>query len=347
VIRLIYADTSDPLDGIRRYAELCRDALRTREGLDVDIELWTRDEPARPAAGDVLVLQYNPFSYGRRGFAPWLVRRMRHLRAATESGRFVLMLHEAYVPPRSVRWALMGAWQRLQLAALGRLCDAVIVSTEAWRDRAERVIPRTPIHHVPVGSNLPEKRDLRPSVRAAHGWTDETVVIATFGADPASRLDDLVLAAADQVSRVRQDTVIAQLGKSWIAPAAFSPGVNMHSPGVQDSDDAAAELSAVDVFLAPYEDGVSARRTTLAAALQHGIATVGTLGRNTDSYLAQDARLTLVKPSDVEGFADAVARLAADEDTRRERALAARSLFEERFSWGAIAQQLSAVFQSV
>ena len=40
----------------------------------------------------------------------------------------------------------------MQLAALGRLCDSVVISTEAWRDPVKRLIPHLPIDHVAVGS---------------------------------------------------------------------------------------------------------------------------------------------------------------------------------------------------
>ena len=46
-----------------------------------------------------------------------------------------LMVHETYVDMKNVRWALMGAWQRLQLAALRQLTDLQFCSTESWMRR--------------------------------------------------------------------------------------------------------------------------------------------------------------------------------------------------------------------
>jgi glycosyltransferase involved in cell wall biosynthesis len=345
VIRLVYAPSADALDGIRRYAELCTDALRTHADLPAQLELWSRTEPpAAPGAGDVVALQYNPFSFGRRGVAPWLVRRVAALRRQRGDLRIVLVLHEAYVPAKNPRWALMSAWQRSQLAALGRCCDAVIVSTEAWRARAERLIPRKAVFHVPVGSNLPDQRTERARVRRVRGWQEETVVIGTFGADPAARLGGLVVQATNHVSQLVPNTVLAQLGACRVVDEELSDAVRTYQPGVQQSDEVAAELSAVDVFLAPYEDGVSARRTTLMAAMQQALAIVGTVGRNTDSYLARDARLRLVDASDAAAFASATATIATDQELRNQMSLGARDLFDERFSWPTIASQLAEIF---
>ena len=300
MVRLVYAATTEPLDGIRSYTENCREALETHEGLSAKVEFWSpSDEVAPSEGGDVVVLQYNPFSYGRRGVAPWLVRKLRTLRRTTRGSlSVVLQVHEAYVPSRSIRWALMSGWQRVQLAALGRLCDRVVISTEAWHDPVRRLIPHLPIDHVAVGSNLPDERHRRSDVRAARGWDDDSVVIGTFGADPSARIGTYVRAAIERATEVRAGTVLCLLGADPLDAGDLRSVGSTHRPGIQPADQVASDLGALDLFLAPFEDGVSARRTTLAAALQHELAVVGTRGRNTDSYLANDTRLTLVDVDD-------------------------------------------------
>jgi glycosyltransferase involved in cell wall biosynthesis len=88
------------------------------------------------------------------------------------------------------------------------------------------------------------------------------------------------------------------------------------------------------VFVAPFVDGVSTRRTTLMAALQHGVAVVGTDGRLTDDILrASREALTLAPVGDRHQLEDAVRRLADDPGLRRSRGAAGRELYTSSFAW--------------
>ena len=67
---------------------------------------------------DAVLVQYNPFSYGRWGFAPWLVALTWALRLRRREPRIALMVHEPYVPMITWRSTVMGLWQRAQLRLL-------------------------------------------------------------------------------------------------------------------------------------------------------------------------------------------------------------------------------------
>jgi glycosyltransferase involved in cell wall biosynthesis len=89
-------------------------------------------------------------------------------------------------------------------------------------------------------------------------------------------------------------------------------------------------VGAGDIFLAPYADGATTRRTGLAAALQHGLATVATAPE--DSSAPWDhggVELT----TDVPSFAGAAARLAADPALRQRCGREARVVFERLLDW--------------
>jgi glycosyltransferase involved in cell wall biosynthesis len=103
-------------------------------------------------------------------------------------------------------------------------------------------------------------------------------------------------------------------------------------------------LSAADIFLAPYEDGISTRRTTLMAALQHGIPVVATLGPLTDRLLREaGSRLDLVPVEDRAAFAERVSRLAQDPERRKALGAAGRTFYEEQFAWPVVSRRLREV----
>jgi glycosyltransferase involved in cell wall biosynthesis len=149
-------------------------------------------------------------------------------------------------------------------------------------------------------------------------------------------MEALVMRSAEAVARSGRPVLVLNLGSG---PDDENEGpVRVHTPGFLDDESVARLLSTVDVFLAPYEDGVSTRRTTVMAALQHELAVVGTDGPFTDGLLrdAQDA-LRLVPP---ERFADAVEALAARAEDRRTLGLRGRELYESRFDWPVIADRV-------
>jgi glycosyltransferase involved in cell wall biosynthesis len=95
-------------------------------------------------------------------------------------------------------------------------------------------------------------------------------------------------------------------------------------------------LSAADLFLAPYVDGVTTRRTTLIAALQHGVPVLGTDVGRSDEVLVRSPAIARA-PLDADRFAAVAAELAADRGRLESMGIAARALYLEEFAWDVIA----------
>ena len=332
-ISLLYRDRENRIDGIGDYCERLESALRAT-GVDARIVTW-RSRGIDASEGH-LILQYNPFAFGRWGFAPRLPLDMILLRRRRPDIRQAVMVHEPYVAIDSIKTLVMGTWQRLQLRAVLSVVDVVMVSTSSW-------IPLLPARCEPIaapaGSNLPDRRARRDDRRRALGANDETLVLATFGTDHPSRLLDHVVAAANAIAARHQRVMLLCLGVGTRALDNLDPAVIVHRPGRQSLDDLAAELSAVDIYLAAFVDGLSTRRTTLMAALQHALPVVGTDGRLTEPDLrAEGAAIRWAPTGDSKRFAEAALALAGDAALRRSCGAAARELYDRRFSWELIAQ---------
>jgi glycosyltransferase involved in cell wall biosynthesis len=100
-------------------------------------------------------------------------------------------------------------------------------------------------------------------------------------------------------------------------------------------------LAGASMGFAPILDGVSTRRTTVAALLQHGLPVAGSDGRTTDPLLRDSGAFALVPASDA-AAADAAAAIDAllsDSARRARMAGQARALFEAHLSWPRIADQ--------
>jgi glycosyltransferase involved in cell wall biosynthesis len=340
-ISLLYR-RCEATDAIGAYCERLEAALADA-GAPSRIVAW-RGQGIDVAQGAV-ILQYNPFSFGRWGFAPRLVLDMYRLGHRHPRTRRAVMVHEPFVPIRSVKSLVMGSWQRLQFRALLALADLVFVSTSSWNPR----LPAScrPIT-APVGSNLPDGRRQRAERRRAIDASPETIVLATFGTGHPSRLLGHVVAAANAVAAEHDRVMLLVLGTGAQPLCGLDESVTVRRPGLQSPDELAAELSAADIYLSAFVDGLSTRRTSLMAGLQHALAVVGTDGPLTEPDLRrEEAAISWVSASDRAGFARAALALAGDPAARLRRGLEARRLYERRFSWERIAElTITAVAQS-
>jgi glycosyltransferase involved in cell wall biosynthesis len=345
-IALVCNQSQGAVDGIRDYTIQLADALGRLNG--VSAAVVGRDAFEAALVGyDAVVIQYNPFMYGRWGFAPWLPAALWRARREREAPEIGLMVHEPYVPMLDWRWALMGLWHRSQLLALHSLADVVFASIDSWATMLGRLRPRKPAHHLPVGSNLPDMRGRRAEARARLGATDETVVVAAFGTAHPSRLLDYVVEAANAIASSGVPTLVQNLGAGAPALHGIQRTVRVSQPGYQSAAALAEHLAATDLFLAPFVDGVSTRRTTVMAALQHGLPIVGTDGQLTDRLFRASSRaLRLLPVARRDLFADTALRLALRRDERETLGRAGRELYADHFDWAVIAARLRACLDS-
>lgn len=348
-LAIIAAESRSQADGIRDHTDRLTEELRALPEVGVQLltrrpgawvtELHAQDEG--DLAVDAVVLQYNPFWHGRRGFAPGLPLAVYRLRRRARPARFALLVHENFIDAKSLKWALMHVWQRLQLLLLQAQCDVQLGTIERWTRSLQRSWPFAPAHQLPVGSNLPDRRTRRDAGRARMGADSDSVVLAAFGMRHPGRLTEHITEAARAVARDGRRVILLNLGTQVPHHDHLGAQLDVHEPGFLDAGDVAELLAAADIFLAPFADGISTRRGSLMAALQQGVAVVGTSGHLTDRVFreAHDA-VELVGVEDREAFIEAVRRLAADAERRARVGRAGRQLYETRFDWPVIAQRL-------
>jgi glycosyltransferase involved in cell wall biosynthesis len=339
-IALVCKQSHGEINGIRDYTVRLAEALQRLEGVSAEV-LGPEALSGALVDYDAVVLQYNPFMYGRWGFAPWLPAALLRTRRRHPTLEVALMVHEPYVPMINWRWTLMGAWQRSQLFALRAIADPVFASIDAWTSTLGGMRPRKAVYHLPVGSNLPDRRPYREEVRLVIGATPETLIVSTFGTAHSARRLEYVVAAVNAIASGGVPTIFLNLGAGAPDINGIATSVRVLAPGLQSPRALAEFLSATDIFLAPFIDGVSTRRTTVMAALQHGLAVIGTDGPLTDPALRESEHaLRLVPVAREDLFVDAARKLASRQGEREQVGRAARRLYDERFDWPIIAEAL-------
>lgn len=296
---------------------------------------------------DWLVLQYCPFAFGRWGLNPFLPIALRRCRRASSGTRIALTVHEPMAWPINWKLRTMNLWQGPQLRALARESDIAFVVVDGWRHRYAQWLGATPSYHLPVGSNIVCANTSRVEARQALGIGDGALLVTIFGQGHHSQQWELVARTCRRLLSRHPGVEVLHLGPRHTWLDGLFQDVRVRSDGYLPADEVSRRLAAADLFLSPFADGVSTRRTTLMAALQHGLPVVGTRGEATDAVLsdANGHALVLAPCDDEDAFIEAVMRLADDPSLRGTLAAGARGLYERSFSWPVIARTLTSVLE--
>jgi glycosyltransferase involved in cell wall biosynthesis len=104
----------------------------------------------------------------------------------------------------------------------------------------------------------------------------------------------------------------------------------VHATGLLSDAALSHHLSACDLMLQPYPDGLSSRRTSLMNVLEHGIAVVSNTGHLTEDFWPS---------SNIAGFGSSgdlathCIRLLNDRAARAQTAQSGLALYRARFDW--------------
>jgi glycosyltransferase involved in cell wall biosynthesis len=329
--------SSGGIDAIDEYSRRLVDALCARGAPARYVPDGLSSLVADSEAAPWILLQYNPFGYGKWGLAPGLVRDVLRLRRRNGTRRLAVMVHEAWVPMIDWRSTVMGLWQRLQLRSLVLLADRVMTSTEALaRELGGGAV------HLPIATNITPVSVTRAVARERLGL-DGRLVVALFGRAHPSRALAYAGSAIAALADAHGGDRLTVLNLGADAPDVRVPdGVTVRSPGRQLADEISLELSAADVVLLPFFDGVSTRRGTLMAALAHGLPVIGLSGHNTDSVLAQatDA-IVLTAVGDRAAYARAAVELTREPARLQAIGEAGRRLYDSRFDWPVLVESVA------
>lgn len=296
---------------------------------------------------DWVLLQYNPFSYGRWGLNLSLPGAVKAIRKAHPRVRIALMVHEPFVPVESWRFAVFTTWQRWQFWRLGRRADLTLFSIQPWVRRFREWFPKTPLVHLPVGSNIPVVPSNSKTTRARLGISEQTLVCGIFGSAHESRDLSLIRSALCSLREARTDVVALYIGTSGSVLQSVLKNVPLIDAGPLPAETVSRYFGAMDLYLAPFRDGVSTRRGSFMVGLQHGIPTVTTLGPDTDDLLRTSAgtNFRAATNGDESGYTDHVVELANAPHERRQLGDAGATLYDSTFDWPHLASRLTNALQ--
>lgn len=239
---------------------------------------------------DWLIVQYNPFSFGRRGYCPALVGALESVKQR-KLARVAIMFHETCVPLWPLKAAVMWTWQYPVFCALCRLAEQIFVSTERWTPQVRRARRDLECHPLAVGSNIPlcewDKRTARRKIGLAEDEDEDEggFVLGIFGNVHPSRLMSWMGEAARALYAMDSRVKVLYIGKDGDAVREACHGVPCVDLGVLPDEEVGIGLRAMDALASPFSDGISARRSSAIAGLLHGLPILTTRARWSDRIL--------------------------------------------------------------
>jgi len=284
-----------------------------------------------------LLVQYVPHAFGWKAlnvpFCLWLRSRRRD--------SIWVMFHEVAFPiDRRQRLArnLVGVVTRRMASIVAGVAERAYVSIPAWEPvLRELTSSPLPIHWLPVPSTIPVVRD--PSaiaqVRLRLTASREPLVghFGTYGALIRPQLDNALTALLS----ASNDARVLLLGRGSDRAAAdflqAHPEARGRVTGAGDLPprDVSVHLSACDVLMQPYPDGISGRRTSAMAGLSHARPVVTTGGPLTEAIWRQPTGVVLCPAEEPGEMARQTLALLGDRARRLRLSEEARAVYDARF----------------
>jgi glycosyltransferase involved in cell wall biosynthesis len=290
------------------------------------------------ARGEKVLIQYVPHAFGFKAmnlaFCFWLYERRRR---GTQ-----VMFHEVAFPLRrgqSAKHLLLAAATHIMAILVARSASRIFVSTLEWeRVLQKRIGVRVPIECLPIPNSVPIIVDPIgvASLRGRYTANGGPLIghFGTYGELVAKPLTDVMASILSEHKKLN----VILIGTNGVRfrcdfirdHAEFS--VRVHAAGTLDAEELSRALSACDLMLQPYPDGVTTRRGTMMAALAHARAVVTTKGSHTEPVWTESRAVAIAPEHDLRAICTLVGRLLHDETARIKHARAGYKLYERHFA---------------
>ena len=288
------------------------------------------------AGGAELLVQYVPQAFGWSGanlaFCRWLRGRSRR-------NQITVMFHEVMYQvedDRRLSHYALAAVNRRMAALVAGSAGRAFVSISAWRPLvAPLVRPGVGVAWLPVPSGIPVMSDRGQAAAVGSRSDDRPRLVGHFGTYGGLIVPLLTpaIAALAKLPEVRLLLIGAGSEEYRRTVLDGNPQLagRIRATGELSAEEISGHISACDLMIQPYPDGISTRRTSAVAALAHRKPVVSTDGHLTDDFWRNEPAVTLVPVSDPAAIGEATRALLADETRLSAAAARAASLYDERF----------------
>jgi hypothetical protein len=268
------------------------------------------------------------------GFCLWLWKRARG------GDEIELMVHEPYL----AFWE--GTWRQTAVAAVHRLMTVILLrsarrvwfSIPAWEPmwKPYALGRSVPFAWLPIPSSVGPADPARVAAIRSKLGAGSNCVAGTFGTY-GSLIRPLLFGVLPEILRQADAPRMKLIGAGRLEFLdAFVERYPDHrsavsATGLVSDADLAAHLSACDLLIEPYPDGISSRRTSAMAALTLGIPLVTTRGRLSEPFWSDSGSVRLSDTGDDRALAAQAMDLVRHPEERKRLGEAGCALYRRLF----------------
>lgn len=287
-----------------------------------------------------LLVQWVPHGYGYRSmnvaFCMWLWKR-----AKLNHDRVELMVHEPFLPFRegTGKQDAAAAVHRLMVITLLNAVRQIWTAIPAWESHLRPYALGRDIQFgwMPVPSTIAVADDPQAvqSIRKRYA-PDGKLLLAHFGTY-GSHITEALTALLPGLLGDYANLSVLLLGRGGealrddLTLKDVKMAARVHATGQLDAAAVSAHLSASDLLVQPYPDGVSTRRSSTMVGLSHGLPIVTTEGRLTEPLWAESDAVKLARAGEADSLSESIGRLLDDACERNRLGRAARLFYDNRF----------------
>ncbi|CAN5683104.1 hypothetical protein BH18ACI5_BH18ACI5_24560 [soil metagenome] len=288
-----------------------------------------------------LLVQWVPHAFGRRSmnvsFCRWIRSRARR------GDTLDLMVHEPGLGfgEGSLTHNLAAAAHRVMLTILLSQARRVWVAIPAWADTLKPwALGRKNLEFcwLPIPSTIPVAQLNGATARLKQqtlSGPDGIIVghFSTYPSDVCQALREMLPGLLASLPQLQ----VQLLGRGGEEAARELRSAGLDTTRIKASGDLSpsnlsSHLQICDLMIQPYSDGASTRRTTLMAALAHGLPVVTNVGRLSEDFWKTSDAISVTPAGDLNALGRAVSDLVRDPARRSRLSTAARATYEARFS---------------
>ncbi len=297
--------------------------LRSLRFLNATLNDW-------PGRSRILV-QYVPHAYGWKAmnipFCRWLRRRRQPV---------WVMFHEVAfprVPGQSLKHRVLNKVTEWMASEVSASAERVFVSIPEWQTRLQQFAAHNDhTYWLPIFSNLPTSADANAVAVIRRSLSPSKIVghFGTYGESITRLLTPLLQDLLGRNPSIRF-MFIGRGGEEY-AKNFKDYGDRVYATGSLSPAAVSEHISACEVMLQPFPDGVSCRRGTIMASLALGRAIVTTIGFLSEPFWRDCDAVASCAPDEPQQIVTMVEQLLTSDEKRGRLEIGSQQFYTERFS---------------
>ena len=297
---------------------------------------------------DAILFEYVPYLYGRAGINFGLVFFVMYLRLFRPY-KIQIMLHELYYPFQlKIKLLIIHYSHLFMLFVLILSSKDIFVSTNYFKFFLSIFFffKKKRIFHLPVGANIkPSTHSLKDinNFKNNHKIRESELILGSFGNFHPAKKYQMVFQALEELKLPIKFIFIGQT----IEDVYKNISEDLHgfidnhviATGKLNDYEVNLALSAMDIYIGYFIDGLSTRRGSVIAALQIGVPVISTMTWKTDDLFYFDKEIYLLKADDDE-FKKSLNQLIIKEHQHlkpKEKTMS--KTFIKHFTWASIVRK--------